>query len=136
MFEEFWHLAYASTFFTCVFCFILAWTINDNSIIDIFWGFGFIITSTILMILTENLTPRAIITLIFVFIWGIRLSFHIGIRHTGQEDYRYAYWRRTWSKKGAIYFNVRSFFQIYVLQFIFMHIVIASVSQTLYNKTQ
>lgn len=60
---------------------------------------------------------------IFVLIWGIRLSTHIGFRKLREhkEDPRYAKWREEWG--SGWYFYVRSFLQIYILQMILMLII-------------
>jgi steroid 5-alpha reductase family enzyme len=39
--------------------------------------------------------------LVLILLWGLRLSWHIGARHTGVEDFRYQDMRRRWSAKGG-----------------------------------
>jgi steroid 5-alpha reductase family enzyme len=54
-----------------------------------------------------------------VTIWGLRLGLHILIRNAGKgEDFRYKAWRDTWK-----HFAFRSFFQIFMLQGLFMLVI-------------
>ena len=48
-------------------------------------------------------------------LWSIRLALHIGLRHKS-EDFRYVAFRKAWSEKGKCYFEVRAFFNIFMLQ--------------------
>lgn len=102
----------ALTLFIClIVLFSVAWIISDNSIIDIFWGLGFIIVCGTALALTD-ITSRKILVVLLVAIWGLRLSTHILIRNKGKgEDFRYLAWRNEWKN-----FRIRSFFQIFMLQ--------------------
>lgn len=65
---------------------------KDNSYIDVFWSLTFLtpIYALIIMyaITGQTIYARVILTAVLVTIWGVRLSYHIGVRHT-KEDYRY-----------------------------------------------
>jgi steroid 5-alpha reductase family enzyme len=98
--------------------FIIATLIKNNGIVDIIWGLGFVVIS----VLVYFHTPNTVTTLIMVLttMWGIRLATHIALRNLGQkEDFRYAQWRKDWGK----WWLIRSFFQVYLLQWLFMQIV-------------
>lgn len=98
--------------------FIIATLIKNNGIVDIIWGLGFVVIS----VLVYFHTPNTVTTLIMVLttMWGVRLATHIALRNLGQkEDFRYAQWRKDWGK----WWLVRSFFQVYLLQWLFMQIV-------------
>jgi len=100
--------------------FILALFLKDNSIVDIGWGLGFILT-TILMIIQQPIPGMRGIAYVFVILWGARLARHIFLRNRGRsEDFRYAAWREEW----GIWFIPRSYFQIFILQGIIMFIVV------------
>lgn len=88
---------------------------KDNSIVDVFYGLAFIIaTSAVAFMLgVENIA--GCIVLILIALWGVRLSYRIIKRHRG-EDPRYRKWREEWMAKGRLYFYIRSFLQVYVLQ--------------------
>ena len=59
-----------------------------------------------------------------ISVWGIRLAWHIHTRNKGKgEDYRYLAWRNQWGK----WFLLRSYFQVFVLQGIFLYIIILPV---------
>ncbi|MBW6491557.1 MAG: DUF1295 domain-containing protein [Lentimicrobium sp.] len=99
--------------------FILALILKDNSIVDIFWGIGFILLATSSLWQSDSIEFKKFVVNILIIIWGLRLSIHIFLRNSGSgEDFRYANWRRTWKN-----FRLRSFFQIYMLQGFFMIII-------------
>jgi steroid 5-alpha reductase family enzyme len=65
-----------------------------------------------------------------VSIWGLRLSLHIYNRNKNKvEDYRYLAWRKQWGK----WFYIRSYFQVYLLQGIFLFLIVSPV--LLINKS-
>lgn len=99
--------------------FLLSLRFKDNSLVDIFWGLGFVIITWIWYFQSIESISQTVLTLL-VTAWGIRLTFHIGSKkflHSG-EDARYARWRNTWK-----YFYLRSFLQVFVLQGILMFFV-------------
>lgn len=86
---------------------------KDNSVMDIFWGFGFVLISWFSLIRVGSYEIEQIIITALVTIWGLRLSYHILRRKIGKpEDYRYANWRESWGK----WIHIRAFFQIFMLQ--------------------
>jgi steroid 5-alpha reductase family enzyme len=71
-----------------------------------------------------GITPRFLLIGGLVFLWGIRLSLHIYLRHRGQsEDYRYRTLREKWGKSVI----VRSFFQIFLLQSLLLVVTFSPV---------
>ena len=104
--------------FIYFFCFFLLGTIiKNNSIVDQGWGIGFVLIAFYNMIRTGNTTITGWLTLLLVALWGGRLFVHIMRRNFGKpEDFRYANWRKEWGKTVVI----RSFFQVYMLQGLFM----------------
>ena len=102
------------------FLFLASIYLKDNGIADVFWGFGFMVIAgfSFLFYSDENMAQ---ITLTFlIFLWGSRLSFHIGMKNLQHvhEDARYAAWRKEWKN---VY--LRSFFQVYMLQGFFMCVI-------------
>lgn len=92
--------------------------LKNASIIDIGWGFGFVLVAWIGFLQGVTL-PAAIVT-ILVTLWGIRLTYHIFKRNHGKpEDFRYANFRRSW---GKIYY-LRAFFQLFIFQALMMFII-------------
>lgn len=102
--------------------FLYSLKIKDNSIVDVFWGFGFMIIAGISFLQSEKVIPQILITLL-VLLWWIRLVSHIGFRKLREwkEDPRYAKWREEWG--SGWYFVIRSFLQVYLLQMILMLVV-------------
>ena len=86
-------------------CMIMLWLVSlilrDSSIVDIFWGTGFVITNWVYFALTTNgVTARKWLVSILVTVWGMRLTLHILKRNIGKpEDFRYQKWRNETGKK-------------------------------------
>ncbi|MEI6899151.1 MAG: DUF1295 domain-containing protein [Bacteroidota bacterium] len=103
--------------------FLLAVLKEDNSIVDFFWGLGFILVAFYSMVSCHNLTLHNSLLNLMILTWGVRLSFHIFIRNHGKpEDFRYKAWRDTWK-----WFRLRSYFQIFMLQGFLMLIISAPI---------
>ncbi len=103
--------------------FIFALIRKDNSIVDIFWGAGFIVIALFSLLQNPVIDFRKLIVTLLVILWGMRISMHIYLRNKDKpEDFRYKHWRDTWK-----FFVLRSFFQIFMLQGLFMLIVAAPV---------
>jgi len=99
-------------------CMIILWFISviikNVSIVDVFWGLGFVIVNGIYFYLSENFQIRSIIILLLVSIWGLRLSIYLGLRNIGKgEDFRYQEFRRQYGPHRYWWF---SFFQVFLLQ--------------------
>ncbi|MCX6245441.1 MAG: DUF1295 domain-containing protein [Bacteroidetes bacterium] len=111
--------------------FVLAQLLKDNSIVDIFWGFGFLLVAGYSLISGGNYDLHKIIMNLCVTIWGLRLGIYILVRaiRRGGEDFRYRAWRDTWK-----YFVLRSFFQIFMLQGLFMLIIALPVYYVNYSS--
>jgi steroid 5-alpha reductase family enzyme len=96
--------------------------VRNVSIVDLFWGFGFVLTAGFYFLKTEGFEPRKIVILILVAVWGLRLSLYLAWRNIGEgEDYRYKEFRK---KYGSRYWWV-SFFQTFLLQGILMWLISA-----------
>jgi len=102
---------------------ILSLFLEDSSIADIFWGFGFVVTGWVYYALTpEGFLGRKIFLMLLVFTWGMRLTIHIYLRNRGKgEDYRYAQWRE---EAGSSWWW-RSLFKVFLLQGLIMWLVSA-----------
>lgn len=96
--------------------------VGDSSIVDIFWGTGFLILSFAYALLTDGVLGRQVLVISLTAIWGLRLSIHILVRNWGHgEDPRYANWRQ---QHGRSYWWV-SFFRVFLLQGVIMWVVSA-----------
>jgi steroid 5-alpha reductase family enzyme len=100
---------------------LVSLALKNSSIVDIFWGTGFIITSWIAFVLTPGgFMPRKLLLITLVTIWGLRLSLYVLYRNWDKpEDFRYQVWRK---ESGAAWWW-RSFFKVFLLQGIFLWII-------------
>jgi steroid 5-alpha reductase family enzyme len=100
---------------------IVSIIIKNVSIVDLFWGFGFVITSFYYFLKTEGSGPRKIILMSLVAIWGLRLSAYLAWRNIGKgEDFRYREFRK---KYGETRYWWISFFQTFLLQGVLMWLI-------------
>lgn len=100
---------------------LLSLVLKNSSIVDIFWGTGFVVFTWIAFFLTPGgLFTRKILLSVLVTIWGLRLSLHILRRNWGKpEDFRYQVWR----KQAGVSWWWRSLFKVFILQGALMLIV-------------
>ncbi len=100
--------------------FSLALKKRNNSIMDIAYGPTFLFTAVVLSYISlveKKFGVVSLLTLSLIALWSVRLSLRIYARNKNkEEDFRYASFRALWMKKGAFYFVLRSYLQIYVLQ--------------------
>lgn len=96
---------------------VIALIRQDNSLMDIAYGAGFVLIAWCLAFMWPMWTDRQAIILACVTVWGVRLTTRILMKNWGKdEDFRYKSWRDEWTKKGMLYFFFRSLGQIYFLQ--------------------
>lgn len=96
---------------------------KDASIVDIFWGLGFVILAVMYnLAVSEGFEPRQTLVTILVTVWGVRLSLHIFARNQGRpEDKRYRRWREQHGDNWWWY----SYLQVFLLQGVVMWLVSA-----------
>lgn len=100
--------------------FIIATIIKNNSIVDIGWGLGFVVTAWLLFFFKGDYGIEKIIVNALVSFWGLRLFYHILKRNIfAEEDFRYKKWREDWGK----WVVPRAFLQVFMLQGVFMFVV-------------
>jgi steroid 5-alpha reductase family enzyme len=94
--------------------------LNDASIIDIFWGVGFVLIAGVCLAAGDGDPGRRIVVAGMAGLWGVRLAVHLGRRNHGQpEDHRYARLRR----RDADRFWVTSLYRIYLVQAALMWVI-------------
>ena len=103
---------------------VLVWLaslkLRDVSIVDIFWGPGFVVVAGVTFYLTGETTNRKILLLAITSLWGFRLAGHLARRKLGTpEDDRY----RSMRDKVGPRFWLVSLFVVFGLQAIIMNIV-------------
>lgn len=104
---------------------LLSLRLKNASIIDIFWGIGFIIVTWLAFALApQGYLPRKLLLGALVTIWGLRLAAHIAFRNAGKpEDFRYATWRAEHGRRWWWF----SFVQVFLLQGFLMWIISAPI---------
>jgi steroid 5-alpha reductase family enzyme len=117
--------AYLSIGLVILILMVLLWVaslrLKNSSIVDIFWGAGFVISAWAAFALTpEGFAGRKWLLAALTTIWGLRLTLHILTRNWGkEEDFRYQVWRK---EAGASWWW-RSFFKVFLLQGLLMWII-------------
>ncbi len=102
---------------------LVSLALRNSSIVDIFWGTGFVIVNWLFYILAPGGLPlRKLIIGVLVTLWGLRFSLYILWRNFGKpEDFRYQKWRQ---EEGSSWWW-KSFFRVFVLQGVLMWIIAA-----------
>jgi len=100
--------------------YIAAQVLKNNSIVDIGWGFGFVLGAWTTLAITEEPTVLSYAIVAFITLWGLRLSLRLLRRNWRKpEDFRYAQWRKEWGKNATII----AFFKVFMIQGIINFIV-------------
>lgn len=87
--------------------------LRDVSIVDVFWGLGFVLAAGVYRLLGPPAEARQVLMLVLVAAWGVRLAGYIGWRNHGKgEDKRYARMR----EGRGDGFVVWSLFGVFLLQ--------------------
>ena len=120
--------------FVLLLCLTLLWLISvkikDASIIDIFWGMGFVVVALVCFYLTPGKTPYQKLLIALPIIWGLRLSLYLARRNLGHgEDPRYIAMKKRAAKKGMseMDWRKRSFFTVYLGQGLLILLVSAPI---------
>lgn len=101
------------------------------SIVDGFWGLGFIGVTLYFFFTGIDMEPRRFLISYIVTLWGLRLAGHIFYRNHGHaEDPRYAAWRKDWGKNTWWI----SFFKVFMLQGVLMFIISLPIQMIMYSS--
>lgn len=108
-------------FFAMMSLWLISLVLKNSSIVDIFWGAGFVINNWVYFVLApEGFSQRKWLIGILVSIWGLRLSLYILWRNWRKpEDFRYQVWRK---EAGTNWWWI-SFFRVFILQGVLMWII-------------
>lgn len=99
---------------------LLSLPLRNASIVDVFWGLGFVILAFVFLAAADGYMGRKLLVTALVAIWGLRLSLHIARRNRGHgEDYRYVEFRRRAGPK----FWWFSLLQVFLLQGVLMWLI-------------
>ncbi|MFP4078774.1 MAG: DUF1295 domain-containing protein [Candidatus Izemoplasmataceae bacterium] len=116
--------AFITAFAVFNIAFIIAQVKKDNSIVDSFWGLGFVIIAAVMLVVnieaTGSFPVEAVVVAILVGLWGLRLSLHIHTRNKGKgEDYRYVEMRKKWGDKPRL----NAYFKVFMVQMLLQLII-------------
>ncbi|MEW6209876.1 MAG: DUF1295 domain-containing protein [Acidobacteriota bacterium] len=125
-----------ATFVAAMAAMILLWALSlalrDASIVDIFWGAGFVIIAAVNFSFTEGFMGRRILILSLVAVWGMRLALHIFFRNRGRgEDPRYQAMRRRHGKR----FWIVSLYSVFGFQGVLMWVISLPLQIAASSKT-
>jgi len=99
---------------------LLSLRLWDASIIDIFWGIGFLLIAALCLAAGDGAPGRRVVLATMAGLWGLRLAVHIGRRNHGRdEDFRYAQLR----DRDGNRFWLTSLYRIYLVQAVLMWLV-------------
>ena len=112
--------------------FLVALRLRRNDVADVAWGIDFVVLALVGQFAAAGISSRGMIVLALVTIWGLRLSFHIGLRNKGRaEDPRYRKWREEWGSHAT----VRAYFQVFLLQGFLSVAVLIPVTHILAHRS-
>lgn len=120
---------YYVTLIAILFVYMSLWFVvslikKRNDVADVAWGLGFVLMAWVSFFLSGDAGARGLLVVALISIWGLRLAWHIHARNKGKaEDYRYLAWRKDWGK----WFYIRSYFQVYLLQGVFLFLIVSPV---------
>lgn len=94
--------------------------LRNASIVDIVWGFGFVVVAWAGWLAFDGYRPRQHLLVVLTTIWGLRLALYLAWRNHGKgEDWRYAAMR----KRRPTAFWWRSLITVFALQGVLMWFV-------------
>lgn len=118
---------YGQAFLVIITMMSVLWLISiflkNVSIVDLFWGFGFVVAALFYYMNSDSTGSRKIILFTLVLIWGLRLSVYLAWRNIGKgEDFRYRQFRKKYGEERYWWI---SFFQTFLLQGVLMWLISA-----------
>ena len=106
--------------------------LKDTSIVDVFWGSGFVIVAWAAYVLGDGAPDRRLLLALLVTVWGLRLTLYLARRNLGKgEDRRYAAMRRRHEERWPL----RSLVVVFWLQGALMWVVSLPVQVAMNDST-
>lgn len=101
----------------------IARTIRNNSIVDVFWAFNFLIIAAIVYLKADGFEDRKLLVCGLAAFWSLRLGIFLASRvfkHIKHEEGRYVQLRQEWAKNVNLKFF--AFFQMQGISNVFLAI--------------
>ena len=99
---------------------LVSLVLKNASIVDLIWGFGFVVVGWVTYLGSEANSVLSTLSLVLVTIWGLRLAVYLTWRNHGKgEDFRYVAMRKRWGQR----FPIISLFTVFGLQGTIMWVV-------------
>ncbi len=100
---------------------VISLALTNASIVDLVWGFGFVLIGWIARFTADGVPARQNLLLVLVTVWGLRLTAYLTWRNAGKgEDFRYVKMRQYW---GPSRFPIVSLATVFTLQGVLMWVV-------------
>lgn len=110
----------AATEFLMLCVWLLSLVKKDASIVDTFWGLGFVLIAVLCAVIGGGYESRRVLIAALTTVWGLRLAIHIFWRNRGKgEDFRYRAMRARHGKR----FPIVSLYSVFALQGVLMWMV-------------
>jgi steroid 5-alpha reductase family enzyme len=133
-FWQIYTLAFVAIMILMTTLWIASVILKNVSIVDMFWGFGFVLTAGFYFLNTDSSDLRKIVLLLLVALWGLRLSLYLAWRNIGKgEDFRYRKFRQYYGEKRYWWI---SFFQTFLLQGVLMWLISAPLLGAMLNSNR
>ncbi len=98
----------------------LSVAVRDTSIVDVFWGSGFVVIAWVTYAVADGSQDRGLLLSVLTTIWGLRLTLYLARRNLGKgEDFRYAAMR----KRHGARWPLRSLVVVFWVQGLLMWVV-------------
>jgi len=99
---------------------LISLPLRNASIVDPFWGFGFVVVAWYSCVRSVAFDWRSILLVALTSLWGLRLTVHLLRRNVGKgEDRRYAAMRQS---IGPQFWWI-SFFSVFILQAVLLWVI-------------
>ena len=103
---------------------------QDMSVVDGFWGLGFLAVAHHWFFRLEDIEPRQFVIVYLVTLWGLRLAIYIFYRNRGKgEDPRYVAFRNDWKEKTWYI----SYYKVFLLQGFLQFVILLPVLFVIYS---
>jgi steroid 5-alpha reductase family enzyme len=94
--------------------------VRDTSIIDVFWGAGFVVIAWVTYAVADGSPARSVLLAVLTTAWGLRLTIHLARRNLGKgEDFRY----RAMRERHGDRWPRRSLWSVFWVQGLLMWVV-------------